>query len=69
MDKKYLIGPKKILKAVVYASMAYVFMTLFWKFMGSFIDMQSSYLAWSWNLVRKLTTLGSTIIAFFGGLE
>lgn len=56
------------IKAVVFAAVAFIFMTLFWKFIGSFIDMQSGYLDWSWNLVRKLTTWGFTIFAFFGGL-
>ena len=57
------------IKAVVFAAVAFILMTLFWKSLGSFVDMQSSYLEWSWNLVRKLTTWGFTIFAFFGGLN
>ena len=56
-------------KAIVFGAVAFVLMTLFWRFLGNLVGIQTGYLAWSWNLVRKLTTLGFTIIAFFGGLE
>lgn len=56
------------IRAIVFAAVVFTFMTLFWRFLGSFVDMQSAYLDWSWNLVRKLTTWGFTVFAFFGGL-
>jgi len=56
-------------RAIFFALAAFVFMSLFWKFLGSLINSQTGYLVWSWNLVRKLTTWGFTVIAFFGGLE
>jgi len=56
-------------KAIVFGAVAFVLMTLFWRFLGNLVGTQVGYMAWSWNLVRKLTTLGLTIIAFFGGLE
>ena len=58
-----------LIKAIIFGAVAFVIMTLFWRFLGNLIGSQVAYLAWSWNLVRKLTTLGFTIIAFFGGLE
>jgi hypothetical protein len=65
MDKKYA----KYVKALLMAVAAFAFMTLFWRFLGSFVPAQTGYLAWSWTLVRKLTTLGFTAMAFFGGLR
>lgn len=56
-------------KAIIFGAVAFVLMTLFWRFLGNLIGAQAGYLGWSWNLVRKLTTVGLTIIAFFGGLE
>jgi hypothetical protein len=58
-----------LIKAIIFAVCAFVLMTLFWRFLGNLIGAQFGYLAWSLNLVRKLTTLGFTIIAFFGGLK
>ena len=57
------------IKAIIFGAVAFVLMTLFWRFLGNLIGTQAGYLGWSWNLVRKLTTLGFTIIAFLGGLE
>lgn len=57
------------IKAVIFAAVVFIFMTLFWKFLGNIVGVQTGYLAWSWNLVRKLTTWGFAIFAFFGGLE
>jgi len=56
-------------KAVVLAAIAFVLMTLFWRFLGSLVGTQTGYLSWAWTAVRKLTTLGFTVLAFFGGLE
>jgi small-conductance mechanosensitive channel len=55
-------------KAIVFGAVAFVLMTLFWRFLGNLVSPQTGYLAWARTLVRKLTTLGFTIIAFFGGL-
>jgi len=65
MDKKQKI----FIKAFVIAVAVFIFMTLFWRFLGSFVTMQSSYLSWSWNLVRKISTWGFAIFAFLGGLN
>jgi len=56
-------------KAIVFGAVACVLMSLFWRFMGNLVGSQTGYLAWAWTLVRKITTLGFTAMAFFGGLK
>ena len=57
------------IKAVEFGAVVFILMTLFWKLLGSFVNIDNSYLTWSWNLVRKLTTWGFTIFAFFGSWD
>ena len=57
------------IKAIIFGAVAFIFMTYFWKFLGNLVSPQFGYLAWAWTAVRKITTLGATVLAFFGGLE
>jgi len=63
--------PKKtnFTKAMIFGAVAFIFMTLFWRFLGNTIGTQAGYLAWAWTAVRKITTLGFAVLGFFGGLE
>jgi hypothetical protein len=64
MNKK-----QNFIKAIIFGAVAFIFMTYFWKFLGNLVGPQFGYFAWAWTLVRKITTLGFAISAFFGGLE
>jgi len=57
------------IKAIVFGAIAFILMSLFWKFLGSLTGHQPVFMAWAWNVARKLTTWGFAILAFIGGLE
>jgi len=57
------------IRAIIFALAAFILITLFWRFLGNLAGHQTGYLAWAWTAVRKITTLGFSAMAFFGGLE
>ena len=63
--------PKKLnfVRAIIFGAVAFVLMSLFWKFIGSLRSPQDAFMAWAWDVARKLTTWGLAILSFIGGLK
>jgi hypothetical protein len=56
-------------RALIMGAVAYVLMTLFWRFIVGHTGIQTGYEAWALNFVRKITIFGLTAFAFIGGFR